>query len=409
LDSCSLRTELMRIAIIGAGIGGLTAALALRQFGFEPQVFEQAPALLDVGAAILIWPNAMRVLHQLGLADAVRQHGGIMEQARWLNYDGRLLNNFRFPKTDLPPMALHRAELQHVLLNALSENSIHLDHVFESYEQRDGEIVARFAGGRSFECDTLIGADGLHSRARAQLLNDGPPAEHAYVAWRGVVDSVPRSITPGIAYEIYGSGQRFGIGTLGSNKIGWWASINKDLRDPNESKTGNEHDGHELYRDELLRSFAGWWAPVPELIRATPVSALIRNVTCDRPPVRKWGEGPMILLGDAIHPITPNLGQGGCLAIEDAAILARCLDKYGTANKPEGANSVPDALRKFESMRFARTATIRRYSRIYGVVGQWENSLAVVLRRLALSSVPAKLTKRVLRSLFDYDAYAVSI
>ena len=396
----------MRIAIIGAGIGGLTAALALRQFGFEPQVFEQAPALLDVGAAILMWPNAMRVLRQLGLADAVRQHGGLMEQARWLNYDGRLLNNFRFPKTDLPPLALHRAELQHVLLNALSDNSIHLDHVFESYEQRAGEIVARFAGGRSFECEALIGADGLHSRARAQLLNDGPPTEHDYVAWRGVVDSPAPSITPGIAYEIYGRGQRFGIGTLGSGKIGWWASLNKNLR---ASKRRNEHEGHELYRDELLRCFAGWWAPVPELIRATPASALIRNVTCDRRPVRKWGEGPMTLLGDAIHPITPNLGQGGCLAIEDAAILARCLNKYVSANKQGGVTSVTGALRKFEALRFARAASVRRYSRIYGVVGQWEKPWAVRLRRLTLSLVPAALTKRLLRTLFDYDAYSVRI
>jgi len=393
----------MRIAIIGAGIGGLTAALALRQFGFEPQVFEQAPALLDVGAAILMWPNAMRVLHQLGLADAVRQHGGIMEQARWLNYDGRPLNNFRFPKTDLPPIALHRAELQHVLLNALSEDSIHLDHVFESYEQRAGEIVARFAGDRSFECEALIGADGLHSRVRAQLLNDGPPIEHNYVAWRGVVDSPAPSITPGVAYEIYGRGQRFGIGTLGSGKIGWWASINKDL---SASKKAIDQESHELNRDELLRSFDGWWEPIPELICATPAIALIRNVTCDRRLSKKWGEGPMTLLGDAIHPITPNLGQGGCLAIEDAAILARCLNKYASADKQGGVTS---ALRKFEALRFARAAAVRRYSRIYGVVGQWENSLAVAVRRLALSSVPAKLTERVLRTLFDYDAYSAGI
>ena len=114
----------------------------------------------------------------------------------------------------------------------------------------------------------------------------------------------------------------------------------------------------------------------------------------------------MTLLGDAIHPITPNLGQGGCLAIEDAAILARCLNKYGSADKQGG---VTLALRKFEALRFARTASVRRYSRIYGVVGQWESQWAVRLRRLALSLVPAALTERVLRSLFEYDAYAVSI
>src|SRR5436189_5676553 len=98
----------MRIAIIGGGIGGLTAALALRQFGFEPQIFEQAPHLLEVGAAILMWPNAMRVLHRLGLADTIRERGSVLEKSRWLRPDGKLLNQFSFPSTDVPAVALRR-------------------------------------------------------------------------------------------------------------------------------------------------------------------------------------------------------------------------------------------------------------------------------------------------------------
>jgi 2-polyprenyl-6-methoxyphenol hydroxylase-like FAD-dependent oxidoreductase len=165
-------------------------------------------------------------------------------------------------------------------------------------------------------------------------------------------------------------------------------------------------------REELLQLFDGWWEPVVELIQATPLPSLTRNVVCDRRPVGKWGEGPMTLLGDAVHPITPNLGQGGCLAIEDAAVLARCLNRVksdASAAKKEGASLIPAALRKFEALRFARTANVRRYSRIYGVVGQWESGWAVQLRRRALSLVPAALTQRLLRSLFDYDAYALSI
>ena len=315
------------------------------------------------------------------------------------------------------------------MLDALPRESIHLDHVFEKYEPHGDRIVAHFADGQSFECDALIGADGLHSRARAQLLKDGPATDRGYIAWRGVVDSLPTSIAPGIAYEIYGSGRRFGIGTLGSGKVGWWASANKSFCDPLVRKQSDKTKGstaasvnaqirldqsiqdHRCTRQELLQLFDGWWPPVVEMIRATPLSSLTRNVTCDRRPVRKWGEGSMTLLGDAIHPITPNLGQGGCLAIEDAAVLAQCLNKYGRngAGNKAGCRPIPGALRKFEALRFARTATVRRYSRIYGVVGQWENSLAVRLRRLGLSMVPAKLTERLLRSLFDYDAYAVSI
>jgi 2-polyprenyl-6-methoxyphenol hydroxylase-like FAD-dependent oxidoreductase len=160
-------------------------------------------------------------------------------------------------------------------------------------------------------------------------------------------------------------------------------------------------------REELLQLFDGWCEPVPELIRATPLSALIRNPVFDRKPVRKWGQGSVTLMGDAVHPLTPNLGQGGCLAIEDAAILARCLSKY--AAPKNSASAIAVALRKFEMLRFARTATVARCSRIYGIVGQWENPLAATLRRMTLSMVPNVLTQRLMHWLVDYDAYGVNI
>ena len=423
----------MRIDIIGGGIGGLTTALALRQFGFEPDVFEQAPDLLDVGAAILMWPNAMRVLHRLGLAETIRQQGSNLEQARWLNRDGKLLKHFRLPESDIPAMALHRAELQHTLLRALPRESIHLGHAFEASEQLPDRIVAHFSNGSSFESDVLIAADGLHSRARAQLLDDGPPVDHGYTAWRGVVPYTPASLPPATAIEIYGHGRRFGIGPLGSGKVGWWASANKTscqlpVRKENgeisrsDAATTASRDSPRpasitsasgtTTREELLRLFDGWCEPVLELIGETPSTSLIRNAVSDRRPVRGWCMGAMTLLGDAIHPTTPNLGQGGCLAIEDAAVLARCLNKYGSGARPSDAvtrSAISVALRKFESLRFARTSAIARYSRAYGVVGQWENGWAVQLRELILSFVPKRLVQRFLRGIFNYNAYAVSI
>ena len=404
----------MRIAIIGGGIGGLTAALALTQFGFEPEVFEQAPKLLEVGAAIIMWPNAMRVLHRLGLADSMRQHGGVVEQTRWLNCDGKLLNHVWLPKTDAPAVALHRADLQQALLQALPQRSIHLGHVCENYEQLPDRIVAHFSDDSSFDCDVLIGADGLHSRAREQLLNDGPPTDRGYTAWRGVLPYTPESLPPATAIEIHGRGQRFGIGPLGASRVGWWATANGAAKlSPSRDKSIESEDGLRE-REELLRLFDGWSDPVIELIRETPLTSLVRNAVFDRRSVSKWGDGSMTLIGDAIHPITPNLGQGGCLAIEDAVVLARCLNKYGldagsaVTGKAESAR-VQVALRRFEKLRFARTAAIARYSRLYGVVGQWENRWAVHLRTLILSLAPKLVTERLYRAVFNYDAYAVSI
>lgn len=407
----------MRIAIIGGGIGGLTAALALQQFGFEPTIFEQAPELLEVGAAILMWPNAMRILHRLGVAAAVRQHGAVLEQAIWLNQDGKQLNRFQLPKSDEPAIALHRADLQQLLVDALPPESIRLGCVFEKFETRQQGMVAHFADWSSAECDVLIGADGLHSRARLQLLNDGQPMDRGYIAWRGVTPHTPKSLPPASAIEIHGNGQRFGIGPLGSGKVGWWCSVNKTADSAQTSASarrdvlrfGSSED-HAATRERLLKLFDGWCDPVSELIRATPLASLVRNPVFDRPPVRRWGAGSMTLLGDAIHPMTPNLGQGGCLAIEDAAVLARCLTKYASSAQNENdPGATQAALRRFETLRYSRTATIARFSRLYGVVGQWENPSAVAVRRALLSTVPGKLVQSLLRWVFDYDAYGVSI
>ena len=400
----------MRIAIIGGGIGGLAAALALRQFGFEPEIFEQAPELLEVGAAILMWPNAMRVLHRLGVAEAVRQHGAVLEQAIWLNPDGKLLNRFQLPKSDEPAIALHRADLQQLLVDALPRESIRLGCVFEKFAARPQGMVAHFANGSSAECDVLIGADGLHSRVRLQLLNDDQPVDRGYIAWRGVTPHTPKSLPPASAIEIHGHGQRFGIGPLGSGKVGWWCSINKTADATQTGTIAAASEDHAATRERLLKLFDGWCEPVSELIQATPLASLVRNPVFDRPPVRKWGAGPLTLLGDAIHPMTPNLGQGGCLAIEDAAILARCLTKYASnAQDGNDPDAIQAALRRFETLRYSRTATVARFSRMYGVVGQWERPSAVGVRRAVLSTVPGRLVQSLLRWTFDYDAYGVSV
>jgi 2-polyprenyl-6-methoxyphenol hydroxylase-like FAD-dependent oxidoreductase len=401
----------MRIAIIGGGIGGLTAALTLRKFGFEPTVFEQAPELLEVGAAILMWPNAMRVLDRIGVADAVREHGGVLEKGVSLNPDGKRLYQIRLPSTDLPAVALHRADLQQILVQALPREAISLGRVFAGWEQQGETIIARFSHGSAVETDVLIAADGLHSRARDQLLNDGPPADRGYIAWRGVAPYAPKCLLPLTAFEILGRGQRFGIGPLGFGKVGWWASVNKTAGDARGEMDAAwlASDDPATTREQLLQLFAGWCEPIGELIAATSLTSIVRNAIFDRDPASKWGQGSMTLLGDAIHPITPNLGQGGCLAIEDAAVLARCLDKYVNHAQPEQRSAVQSALRRFAALRSARTAAIARISRTYGVIGQWENHWAVGMRRVMLTIAPTVVVRPLLKWMFSYDAYAIKI
>jgi 2-polyprenyl-6-methoxyphenol hydroxylase-like FAD-dependent oxidoreductase len=374
---------MVQIAIIGGGIGGLTAALTLRQYGFESQVFEQAPALLDVGAAIALWPNAMRVLEHLHLADQILAKAGVMREIRWSDQHGRLINRVSISEDCKPPaVALHRADLQNTLLHAIPEASIHLGNILVDQKQRGDKMIAAFANGSTFEADFLIGADGIHSRVRSQLLNDGDPIHRGYTVWRGISPSIPSAIPPETAIELHGTGKRFGLGPVGRGRLGWWATANTDNT------------------DDLSDLFAGWYTPVLELIAATPPESILKTGAFDRESIKTWGSGRMTLLGDAIHPTTPNLGQGGCLAMEDALVLARCFEKYGV---------VEEALRSYERCRYRRTATLTRYSRLYGTVGQWENVWARVLRRSSLSLLPELLAQRLMQIVFDYDATKICV
>ena len=404
---------MVRISVIGGGIGGLTTAIALRRFGFEPQVYEQAPVLLDVGAAIAIWPNAMRVLHNLDLGTKLLQKAGEIKMIQWLDQNGRLIN--RVPLADAvnqsSALALRRADLQDILLHALPPESIHLGNSIVDYSQTPEQIVAHFANGNSIESDILVGADGIHSKVRTQVVTDTPPTYRGYMVWRGIAEIAPARLPAETAIELHGKGQRFGIGPVGMGKVGWWAAANA----ANTSMTAEERSGdrktwkqgehvasHQTQdtQRELLRLFDGWHRPVLQLIEATASGSILKTGAFDRRPSRLWGQQNMTLLGDAIHPMTPNFGQGGCMAIEDAMILARCLEKYGAEER---------ALRRYEELRRGRTKAITRYSRLYGAIGQWQNILARALRKSALSLVPENVARRLMQIVFDYDACEVRI
>jgi 2-polyprenyl-6-methoxyphenol hydroxylase-like FAD-dependent oxidoreductase len=381
-----------KIAIIGGGIGGLSTAIALRQRGFEAEVFEQAPVLLDLGAAIALWPNAMRTLQQLQIADKVLDSAGVINEIQWLTHDGQTLNSIRIENPNTPAVALHRADLQRILLSSLPSSVVRLGHSFRNARIDTDSTTVTFNDSQSIACHYLIGADGVHSRVRTQIAETQQDRFHGYIVWRGISSSTPGKIPGDTAIELHGRGKRFGIGPVGHGRVGWWAAANAEL----EEFVAKESiaDAH----DELLDLFDGWYAPILDLIRSTPT--ILRTEASDRPANTTWGHSRTTLLGDAIHPTTPNLGQGGCMAIEDSVVLARCFERYGLTEA---------ALRTYEKVRYERTSAITYASRLYGEIGQWENQFATAVRSKVISALPGVLIKQLMKPVFDYDAASVRI
>jgi 2-polyprenyl-6-methoxyphenol hydroxylase-like FAD-dependent oxidoreductase len=373
------------IIIVGAGIGGLTTAIALRQVGFGVQVFERAMELKEIGAGIGLSPNAIRVLQRLGVVQPVIERGTVIKEVVSYSWKGEILGRVPTPR-DVPSVCLHRADLQEALFSALPPDCIHLAEEFVSFKTADGRVTAHFASGRSESADALIGADGLRSKVRAQLIGNEEPIYRGYQCWRGVCDyPAAERLT-----ETFGQGLRTGIVPIGRRGTAWWCTANKTLA---------AHDPADL-KSRLQGWFGKWHAPIPEVLGRTTPAAIIQTAICDRRPVANWTKETCTLLGDAAHPMTPNLGQGGCMAIEDAAMLARCASHYPDLSM---------AFRSYERFRLARTARVTTLSRYYGVIGQWTNPGLVWLRNVVLRIAPSGAAAKSYNRFVSYDLWSVSL
>jgi 2-polyprenyl-6-methoxyphenol hydroxylase-like FAD-dependent oxidoreductase len=369
------------ILIAGGGIGGLTAAIVLRRAGFQVQVHERAPEILEVGAGLTLQANAILALPRAGLDRAVIEAGRAVERASIRRWDGALLSgtDFRDVEAQLgaPSVAIHRATLQKILLEALGSGVLRIGSEVAGYEAEPDGVEVRLGDGRRIGGAALIGADGIRSAVRARLLGDSEPLYAGYVSWRGVTpenfDPAPREVS-----ESWGPGRRFGIVPIEKGRVYWFATLN--------TPPGGRDDPGQA-RANLLRLFAGWHPPIQALLEATPEEAILRNDILHRLPVRQWGEGRVTLLGDAAHPMTPNLGQGAGQAIEDAVVLAESL---------RGASDLPAALRRYEAKRIPRANAFVLGALRLGRVAQWENGLARGLRDRLIAWTPASVAKRQL-------------
>jgi 2-polyprenyl-6-methoxyphenol hydroxylase-like FAD-dependent oxidoreductase len=371
--------------IVGGGIGGLAAAIGMRQEGWRVTVLERAPELAEVGAGIAIWMNGLRALDRLGVGERVRALG-IPDGDGWLREaDGDPLMPLvtpqlrsRFPDLGL---VLHRADLHSILIAGLGADAVRLGAGVVDFNDHDASVEVVLADGSRLEADVLIGADGLHSAVRARLHGEQPPRYAGYTAWRAVLPFDTSRLLPG---ESWGSGARFGQIPLPDGRVYLFAT--HDAPEGQRSADGE--------RAELLRLFGGWHDPIPSLIAAVQEEQILRNDVYDRPPLRQWGRGRVTLLGDAAHPMTPNLGQGACQALEDAVVLARCL------------RSVPDpvaALRAYERERAPRAHLFVTRSRQAGEVGQWSHPAATRLRGVLMRHVIGRLQPAQLQTLAAFQ------
>jgi 2-polyprenyl-6-methoxyphenol hydroxylase-like FAD-dependent oxidoreductase len=379
-----LRSE-FNIGIIGGGIGGVAAAVALHRAGIDVTVYERANALREVGAGLMLWPNATRVLKELGLLERVAKVSGSSRRFLVRSHSGAVLMNIGLGHFEVPALCTRRSDLLDALVSALPAERVRLGCEFASFDQRRSGVGVHFSGGFSAEHHVVIGADGIRSRVRSQVLGVHEPVYRGYTIWRGqarLTGTVPTDSNS----ETWGRGKRFGILNTGGDRFTWYATANTDPA---------HVDSPEGRRHELLRMFAGWHEPIESLIAATPEDAVIRNGAYDLPPLKRWGRGRVMLLGDAAHPCTPNLGLGGCMALEDALVLARSFCCEATLEA---------ALRRYESLRRRRTRHVQQRSLLMGSIGQWENRLVAGGRRMVTSILPAQIFERNLRRVYSYAA-----
>ena len=340
--------------MVGAGIGGLTAAVSLFRAGVDVEVYEQAPALSEIGAGVQISPNASRVLHALGLAGELERTGVrpvAWHQRRW--DDGRTL--LRSPLAEpleatfgFPHYQMHRADVLAALQDGLPADRIHPGHRLTAAVDHGRRVKAFFANGASAEFDALIGADGIHSRVRQILFGAATARFTGCIAYRGLVPAERlRDLRLEVTAQVWmGAGRHFVHYFVSAQKLVNFVAVIEQDTWTREAWT----DRGDLA--DALAAFDGWHPQVRAIMSAvddTFVWALF-----DRPPLPHWSSGRVTLLGDACHAMVPFMAQGAAQAIEDAATLTACL--------VDTTDTVPDALLRYERLRVPRVARIHAVS-----------------------------------------------
>ncbi|WP_373524451.1 FAD-dependent monooxygenase [Aquiflexum sp.] len=377
----------IKVSIIGGGIAGLTTALALQQKGIQANVYEAAPEVRPVGAGLALSSNAMRVYKLMGFMDEVISQGRLMSSFALLDQKGKIITKADSEaiskKYGLDNFLIHRYALHGLLLSKLDPDTVFTNKKAKSFSNQEDQVFVDFEDGSSISTDYLIVGDGIHSAIRKQLLPHSTPRYSGYTCWRAVMDNSRLKIN--LASETWGTNGRFGIAPLTNDQLYWFACINAPRNDP---KMGA------MKVLDLLANFKDYHDPIPQILEHTEEYQLIWNDIIDLSPIGQFAFDRIVLVGDAAHATTPNLGQGACQAIEDAYVLADEMSKK---------EEYSQAFRAFEKRRIDRTDFIVNTSWKMGSLAQLENPLLCGIRNFALRNTPKSFHDKQLEKIFKTD------
>ena len=324
-------------------------------------------------------------MDEIGLLEKILNSSGKFENVFLKTHKGNILSKSS-PQSDYPVICIHRVHL-HNILRESTRAHLHNNKGVQNLDHLDdGQIELTFEDGMKSTFNAVIGADGIHSVVRKHIINDGAPVFRGYNIWRGVVKT---TFDTGYASETYGKGQRVGIVPIKDGTYGWWATCNEDLL---------QDDEPEGTKQKLKRLFGDWHHPIPELIENT--EEILKNSLSDRLPRKGWNKGNTVLIGDAAHPTTPNLGQGGCMAIEGAYLLAKCINKYGLSLQAYDA---------YEKHQFPRSKKITNKSLKLGAMGQISNPFLIALRNFFFKVMPSSIAMKMIDQYFSYRVTKIRI
>lgn len=362
----------LKVVIIGAGIGGLTTGIAMRRAGYQVTIYDRAQELRPAGAGISLWSNGVKVLNYLGLGAQLAAIGGEMNAMEYRSHTDKSLSyvDLRplFERVGQRPYPVARTDLQTMLLDAFGPADVHLGMTCVGVEQDDHSATAIFENGDRVSGDLVIGADGIHSAIRANVVGHRvAPCYARYVNWNGLVKADPELCKKDLWVLYVGDSKRASMMPVGGDRFYFFFGA--------PMAEGTQVDPAHR-QAELAQLFQGWPKAVQKLIQAIDPEQTNRLEIGDIDPLERLVKGRVALLGDSAHATTPTLGQGGCQAIEDAEVLTRYLTTTNIG--------VADALKRYEAARKDRTAELvlkarKRTGTIYGyepeTTQQWYSDL----------------------------------